>query len=177
MLDRPCRGVPMSADTFAERSKDSGAVHIVATKPSRKLVSWAVDLTVESIRPYVHSGCMKFVKGRSLRNKKTRFIFAFEDSAPVGFCAFRLESNTCFIYEIHVHARHRSRSIGTKMLDCVRKHVADLVESIALQVHRRNTRAEAFYAKYGFAYDDTLEASPNYSSMRLFLSGKSAKGL
>lgn len=176
MLNRSCRGVPMSTDTFSKKSKNNGTVHISATIPSRKLISWAVHLTVESIRPYVHSGCMKFVKRRSLKNKKTRFVFAFENSVPIGFCAFRLENKTCFIYEIHLHPKFRSQKVGTKMLECVQEHVAEVVESIALQVHKGNVHAEAFYAKYGFVHDDTLEASPNYNAMRLLLNVKSAEG-
>lgn len=167
----------MSTGNFTEKTINNEAVHIMATIPSKKLINWAVALTVKSIRPYVSSGCMKFVKSRSLKNKKTRFIFAFEDSAPVGFCAFRLERKICFVYEIHVDPRYRSRKIGTKMMDCVQEHAVEMAESIALQVHKRNKHAEAFYTKYGFVHDDMLEASPNYITMRLFLSVKSTEGL
>ncbi|KAL0266170.1 UNVERIFIED_CONTAM: hypothetical protein PYX00_011887 [Menopon gallinae] len=154
----------------AEDSKDDRAQRIVPIRPSRRLIDWAVTLTVENIKPYVRNGCLWFAKSRSLKNRKTMFVFAFEESAPIGFCAFRLEGRTCFVYEIHVHPGHRSRQVGTRMLDCVSDHVVGKAEDIALQVHKDNKRAEAFYARYGFVHDHAPEVPSNYNTMRMPLS-------
>lgn len=134
-------------------------------KPVRKLVTWAIDLTVENLKAYVSLGCLRFSKSKSLRNPKTKFIFVFLRSEAVGFCAFRIEAHTAFIYEIHVHAKHRSANAGSQMLESCKRNMPQDVRRIVLQVHKNNSGAVRFYERNGFKHDPTAFPSPNYHVM------------
>ena len=138
---------------------------IRCVKPQRKLLEWAIALTVANLLPCAGAGLLKSSKKRSLSSGKSRFIFAFAENEPVGFCAFRVEKALLFIYELHVSEGYRSLSVGTKMLEQCKRARPEHIQSLALRVRKNNHRGIAFYERNGFEREDCGNVSEPYTYM------------
>ncbi|MBO1335240.1 GNAT family N-acetyltransferase [Streptomyces sp. VRA16 Mangrove soil] len=75
----------------------------------------------------------------------------------VGLASFRRpdeapdDSSTVKLFQFHTDPAHWRRGIGTELhAACVEQWQADGMTEAVLEVHRDNTRAQAFYAAHGW---------------------------
>ncbi len=78
-------------------------------------------------------------------------------STPVGFIMFRFARTVMYVFELHVAQSHRSLGIGSMLLLQSIQEYADKVSRVILYVHKKNTRAQAFYSKNGFGINHTYK--------------------
>jgi ribosomal protein S18 acetylase RimI-like enzyme len=146
----------------------------------RRVLEWALELTVNDIMPYSACNLLKTSKRRALSSRKNNTIVCFStqssapaeqhtvfdkqpcvsaelSSTPVGFIMFRFARTVMYVFELHVAEPHRSQGIGSMLLLQSIQAYADKTSSVVLYVHKQNTRAQAFYSKNGFKINHTYK--------------------
>ena len=80
------------------------------------------------------------------------FVVCEEECEIIGFTAFYTNKEGGFFYipQIWVSDKHQRKGIGAMMLESLIKISPDYVESIRLEVRRKNLKAVTFYEKTGF---------------------------
>ena len=78
-------------------------------------------------------------------------------STPVGFIMFRFAKTVMYVFELHVAQSHRSLGIGSMLLLQSIQEYADKTSRVILYVHKKNTRAQAFYSRNGFMINHTYK--------------------
>lgn len=140
-------------------------IEIKSMRPRRKLILWAIDLVVQNTKHCYNKGLLGVSKKKSLTNPRTKFIFAFLEGKAIGFCAFRIEEDMAFVYEIHLEAGSQSKKIGKRLLDHCKEVLPHRIDKIFLQVHLDNIRAIKFYRENGFTEDYTFSPAKSYKMM------------
>lgn len=141
----------------------AGSIKLVKTRSiSSRDVRRMVDLILIGISQYISSPLLRYSKTKSVSNKSNNFVLLRDEDTIVGFGMYRVEKNTCIIYEIHVDASYRSTGCGTALME---EMLEDLKgRTVVLFVHRKNFRAQRFYRKFGFELQDSC-GDENYFSM------------
>ncbi|TBU12940.1 putative GNAT-like acetyltransferase [Hamiltosporidium tvaerminnensis] len=135
---------------------------IKENKNTRDIKKWALNLTIENMKQYNSTSLYKYTKNKSISNKKSEFIICYFLNKKVGFCMIRKENRLIFIYEIHVTFEHRSKGVGTLLLDFCKKYYLNQkkYENLVLFVLKNNYKAISFYEKNNFlidkSYDDSI---------------------
>ncbi len=86
-----------------------------------------------------------------LNSQQTRFVGAFENGSLVGYAKLELSPNQSFLDKIYIAKKYQRQGIGKQLLSaCMQVSVKNGLYNMALEVEDNNTRAIAFYKKYGF---------------------------
>jgi GNAT superfamily N-acetyltransferase len=72
----------------------------------------------------------------------------------VGIAHAQLRSDhTAIVWRLYVAQAYRGRGIGAQLLAAIEARLPADIEQLLLEYYQANTRAAAFYARLGFAFD------------------------
>jgi len=135
--------------------------------PVRLAVSADTEALVQLVREYCIEDGHEFVESRVrtalaplLQDDRHGVIWVIGEP-PLGYAAvtwgFSLESGGRDALLDEVYLRERGRGLGTQLLQCI---IDDLVargmNRVFLETEAPNEQARRFYARYGFATEDSI---------------------
>lgn len=81
------------------------------------------------------------------------FLLYEEDNKALGFILFALNFDNIDIYAIAVDVDHKREGIGTQLLTYVKENFN--INTITIEVRKKNITAVEFYKKFGFKIINT----------------------
>jgi len=137
------------------------------SQPVRLAVSADTEALVQLVREYCIEDRHEFAESRvraalaPLLMDDQHGVVWIIGEPPLGYAAvtwgFSLESGGQDALLDEVYLRERGRGLGTQLLQCI---IDDLVargmNRIFLETEAPNERARRFYARYGFATEDSI---------------------
>lgn len=99
-------------------------------------------------------------------------LCAVREGRLVGLASFRTPdgeaADTVTLFQFHVDPDHWRAGVGAALhAACVEEWRADGIRKASLDVHRGNTRAQAFYVRHGWRPEEAGEGASTHLRMRL----------
>ncbi len=87
---------------------------------------------------------------RASSRDDTHFLVAERDGAVIAFAQYGAGPRGPELFRIYADPAHYGTGAGLALLDELHRRLAGRVEAYLVDVHSRNTRGRAFYARNGF---------------------------
>jgi RimJ/RimL family protein N-acetyltransferase len=88
--------------------------------------------------------------GRTRDHEDAQFLVAERDGELVGYLNFGVGPRGPELFRVYADPAHYGSGVGRALLDELHRRIAGSVDAYVLDVHSRNERGRAFYARNGF---------------------------